>query len=796
MFDHALHVQEALQCLWDNGLYASAEKCEFHTTSMEYLGFILSPDGLMMDPTKIQVIQDWPKLRKVQDIQSFLGFANFYQQFIYNYSNIIIPLTHLTWKGTPWHFSNDCWNAISTIKKAFTCAPVITHWVPDAQITVETDDSDYAVAAILTITLSDREIHPVAFYSWTLTTSELNYDTHDKELLTIYKSFWTWWHYLEGSATPINAVTDHKNLEYFSTTKILSRRQACWSELLSQFNLVICFHPGKLRAKPDALTRQWDIYLNGGDSDYATINPHNFCLVFTQEQLASSLRATIILSPVLQAVSLLDIKQLHSNIHSTLSTDSIASIHLKSKKSNLQWSLNSDGLLQRDNCIYVPDSEDLQLQVLHYKHNHMTAGHFGWNKTINLVWCEYTWPRLCDFVKDFCKSCTSCYHAKTPHHRPYGSLKQLLIPEKPWNSISMDFIEQLPASSSYMAILVIIDKLTKQSIFIPTHDTITSSQLTQLFVLHVFSKHRVLSHITSNRCLEFISHFFWSLGKALDMTLHFTSRYHPEGDGQVECTNQTLEQYLCVYCNYQQDNWADLLPLAEFAYNNAPSATTKISPFFANKGYHLNISIHPEHDLTSACAREFAFDLDELHQELQKQISTAQGCYQLPADAKWSPAPDFKIGDKVYLNTEFLHTTHPSRKLSDKNVGPYEIIAKPGSHSFTLLLPDSMHAIHLVFHVSQLEPASSSSIPRWVPTLPPPVLVEGKPEFEIFEILDSKVDCHCCLFKLLHLIHWSGYKGTNEETSWILASELGNTSELVEEFHQAYPHKPRPLFNM
>ena len=267
---------------------------------------------------KIQVIQDWPEPHKVWDIQSFLGFTNFYQWFIYNYSDIIISLTHLTQKGTPWYFSDDCWNAFSTIKKAFTCALVITHWVLDMQITVETDTSDYAVAAILSITLSIGEIHPVTFYSQTLTISKLNYNTHNKELLAIYKSFQTWWHYLEGSATPIDVVTNHKNLEYFFTTKIWSRRQACWSELLSQFNLVICFYPGRLEAKPDALTRWWDIYLKGGDSNYATINPHNFHPVFTQEQLASSLRATIILSPVLWAMSLMDIEQLHSDICSAL----------------------------------------------------------------------------------------------------------------------------------------------------------------------------------------------------------------------------------------------------------------------------------------------------------------------------------------------------------------------------------------------------------------------------------------------------------------------------------------------
>ncbi|CDO78129.1 hypothetical protein BN946_scf184860.g1 [Trametes cinnabarina] len=134
--------------------------------------------------------------------------------------------------------------------------------------------------------------------------------------------------------------------------------------------------------------------------------------------------------------------------------------------------------------------------------------------------------------------------------------------------------------------------------------------------MHVFSKHGVPSHVTSDRGSEFVSHFFRSLGKALDMRLHFTSGYHPEGDGQTERVNQTLEQYLRVYTNYQQDNWSQLLPLAEFAYNQSPNATTGISPFFANKGYNPAISVHPERDLTSARAHEFTVDLDELHSVL------------------------------------------------------------------------------------------------------------------------------------------------------------------------------------
>ena len=112
------------------------------------------------------------------------------------------------------------------------------------------------------------------------------------------------------------------------------------------------------------------------------------------------------------------------------------------------------------------------------------------------------------------------------------------------------------------------------------------------------------------------------------MILHFTSGYHPEGDGQTERTNQTLEQYLRIFCNYQQDNWNTLLPLAEFTYNNTPSATMGISPFFANKGYHPNLTIHPKRDLASACAKDLVVNLDKLHQELKATIADQVGMLQ------------------------------------------------------------------------------------------------------------------------------------------------------------------------
>ena len=167
---------------------------------------------------------------------------------------------------------------------------------------------------------------------------------------------------------------------------------------------------------------------------------------------------------------------------------------------------------------------------------------------------------------------------------------------------------------------------------------LNATELARLFLLHVFSKHGVPQHITCDRGSEFTSHFFRALSDALGIKLHFTAGYHPSADGQTERVNQTLEQYLRMYCSYQQDNWSLLLPLGEFAYNNAPNATTGTSPFFANKGYNPSLDIHTDRDIANARAREYAVDLGELHQFLRDQMTAAQARYQGPADARRTAA--------------------------------------------------------------------------------------------------------------------------------------------------------------
>jgi hypothetical protein len=188
-----------------------AEKCAFHSDTVEYLGYILTPEGLTMDPAKVEMITSWPVPHKVKDLQSFLGFANFYHCSIWNYSDICVPLMRLTCKTADWKWTSACQEAFDHLKTVFTTAPILTSWLPNMPLLIETDVSNYALATILPTCLPDREIHPITFHSHTFSGAELNYDVHDKELLAIFEAFKTWHHYLEGSGDPIDVITIYQS---------------------------------------------------------------------------------------------------------------------------------------------------------------------------------------------------------------------------------------------------------------------------------------------------------------------------------------------------------------------------------------------------------------------------------------------------------------------------------------------------------------------------------------------------------------------------------------------------------
>ena len=777
--EHRTHVRKVLQRLRDHNLHAHPKKSEFHCDSIEYLGFIVSPSGISMDPAKTEVILSWPAPTTVKEVQSFLGFANFYRRFIYNYSKITRPLNNLTRKDTKFVWNANCQTAFDNLKTAFTSAPILAHYDPENPIVVETDSSDYAIAAVMSqLNRHTGVLHPVAFYSRSMQPAELNYDIYDKELLAIFEAFRQWRAYLKGVHQTTLVVSDHNNLEYFTTTKQLSRRQARWSEYLSNFDFIVKYRPGRLGTKPDALTRRPDVYPKGGGRAYAQANPQNRLPIFRTEQLFAS--------------TIIDLGSLAYRIRNALEHDEYSKNHLERIRTFAEpdpedpFSISDDGLLLRNNLIYVPDHDNLRLEILRMHHDHRLSGHPGIRKTIQLIQRRYFWPRIRHFVTAYIRTCTGCIRAKSHHHKPYGFLKFLPVPHRPWSSISMDFIEGLPLSDGYDCILVIVDRLTKGALFIECNATDDAPKLALLYLKHVFSKHGVPHDIISDRGKLFVSKFWSSLCKLLGIKSNLSTAYHPETDGQTERVNQSLEMYIRIYCNYQQDDWVPLLPLAEFAYNNTPHSATHVSPFFANKGYHPRLEIGVD-QVSSYAAQQIAEDLAALHEYLKEQIRIAINQYSAATSSRRTDPPKFKEGAMVWLNARNIKTKRPSKKLDHRYLGPYKIVKKISSHAFRLQLPDSMKLLHPVFHVSLLEPAHQNTIPHRRQPPPPPVEIDENPEYEVSAILDSRKYRN----RIQYLVEWAGYEDTPEHQTWEPASNLSNAAEYIRDFHKRYPNKPR-----
>jgi hypothetical protein len=256
--EHRKVVSRVLQILKDNNLYLKPDKCVFEVKKIEFLGLILSENQMEMDPIKIEGVRGWPEPRKVKELQSFLGFINFYRRFIEDFSRIARPLHNLTRKDTKWEWKETHQKAFDDLKERVTSAPILTQPDVSRPFKLETDASDFATGAVLSQLCEDEKWRPVGFLSKSLNDTERNYQIYDKELLSVIRALEEWRHLLEGASHSVDIYNDHRNLTYFTEAQNLNRRQARWSLYLSRFNFVMHHRPGRSSGKPDALSRCTD----------------------------------------------------------------------------------------------------------------------------------------------------------------------------------------------------------------------------------------------------------------------------------------------------------------------------------------------------------------------------------------------------------------------------------------------------------------------------------------------------------------------------------------------------------
>jgi hypothetical protein len=357
------------------------------------------------------------------------------------------------------------------------------------------------------------------------------------------------------------------------------------------------------------------------------------------------------------------------------------------------------------------------------------------------------------------------------------------VPSAIWEEISLDFITKLPPSKRngevFDSILVVVDRLSKMSLYIPAKETWKANDFAAVFMEHVALRFGLPSGIVSDRGTLFTSSFWTEICYQCQIRRRMSTAYHPQTDGQTERQNQTLEAYLRMFCCDSQSDWASLLKWAEFAYNNTTHSTTKVSPFFFVHGKNPRWSMCEDthHEGEVAAAADRARELEEVRAAAATRLREAQEQMKSKYDDKHTPQA-FSKGDWVLLSTKNLKLQQPSRKMSPKFIGPFEVLEKVGTQAYRLRLPPK-YRIHNVFHVSLLmRHQQRAGVPR-TNTTAPDLTPEGEEAWEVEKILEERVHKG----KKMYLLRWHGY--SKEHDSWHTEADFENMTEMLAAWEQS-----------
>jgi len=447
---------------------------------------------------------------------------------------------------------------------------------------------------------------------------------------------------------------------------------------------------------------------------------------------------------------------------------------------------------RQEHQVDLTDQMERQLDVLHLYHDHRIGGHYGYRKTLDLILRRYWWKSIRKDVKAYVESCDVCQKSKVIRQSPQGKLLPLPIPERNWQQITMDFIVKLPKSGKFDSILVIVDRRSKMAHFIPCNESITAEGTAKLVFNNIVCKHGVPQSIVSDRGPQFKSLFWKKLWELLGTKVNLSTAYHPQTDGQSERVNQTLEQYLRCFAAYEQNDWSDLLPSAELAYNNSINESIGMSPFYAVTGQNANLEYLGEgpHIVTNPPeAGRIKEHFDTIYNQLQQHLQKAQKRYKQTADEYRQEASIYQINDQVLLSTRNIRTERPTKKLDYTWIGPFRIKSQINPVVYELDLPPTMK-IHNVFHVDLLKRYIPGKITDRQVIIPPPIRREGEASsYEIEEIRDVRKKGR----GYEYLIKWRYYG--EEDNTWEPKRSLAD-DEMLQQWHANHPDRISPFNNM
>jgi hypothetical protein len=819
--DHMAKVRQVVERLAKAGLKLDIDKCEFAVKEVKYLGFIISAgEGVKVDPEKVDAIRSWEAPTTVKAVRSFLGFANFYRDFIEDFSELAAPLVRLTRKEEPWRWKKAEQAAFEELKQRFITAPILAHFDPEKPTILEADCSGYSLGACLSQVDRNGLLRPVAYFSQKLSPAQSNYEIHDKEMLAIVKAMEEWRSELVSTREPFVVLTDHKNLRYFMSSRRLSERQIRWSLLLSQFRFKLEFRAGKKAQRPDALSRRSQDMPQGQDDERLK---NRIAQLIKDEWLPpkyqKDLQAAFVQAQLISAVQIapMDLEEAAKRVplgrevfeepelqlmwdRGVQEDDTFQQLYESLWKEERSFSpscaewkisigecdLDGRGVLRFRKRVLIPRWEPLQTSLIQKTHDSHITGHPGRDTTFSMLRRGFHWPGMSQMVRRFCRNCDVCGRSHVWRERRKGLLLPLPIPNRFHSELSIDFMTDLPAENEGdpRYLMVITDRLLK-SVTLEAMDTMEAEACAERFLQCHYRFHGFPRAITSDRGTNWVGKFWTKLCELVGIEQRLSTAFHPETDGATERMNQEVQAYLRAFVTYAQYDWHNFLPTAMLAINNRDTSLG-VSPFFLTHGYHVEpiqqVAREEKPSPPTRVAEDFVERLKEAQEFAQAAMASVQQRMEDQANQGRKEAPTLKIGDLVWLNLKNVQTPQASKKLSWVNA-KYRVTKVVSPHVVELDVPTG---IFPKFHVDLLKKAGEDPLPsqRQDDSQPPPLIPETEnteAEYKVERILQAVNKPRGRGFRREVLVKWVGYKNP----TWEPRSYVEDTAAL-DEFEAKY----------
>jgi hypothetical protein len=391
---HEEHLRIVLTRLREHKLYAKFSKCDFWLKEVQFLGHILSENGISVDPSKIQQVMEWKAPTSISEIRSFLGLARHYRHFIPDFSKIAKQMTQLLEKDRKFAWTTECETAFRTLRKLLTMMPVLAQPDIEKPFDVFCDALGIGIGCVL---MQDGKM--IAYASHQLRKHEANYPTHDLELAVVVHALKIWRHYLLGNVC--NIFTDHKSLKYIFTQPELNMRQRRWIELIKDYNLQVHYHPGKTNIVADTLSRK---------SHYHILQP-------LQEDGFNLLHPAVLLNIQVRC-------SLEDQIIQKKKSDK-GIFHIKERmksEPNSRFKLDERIILWFDECLVIPKDQELRTKILDEAHQSKLSIHPGSSKLYSNLKSKFWWTKMKKEIAAYVARCDNCCRVKAIHMKPAGLL--------------------------------------------------------------------------------------------------------------------------------------------------------------------------------------------------------------------------------------------------------------------------------------------------------------------------------------------------------------------------------------